>query len=135
MQRADNKIEDRRQEWGVEMILREVLKSKIQKATINKIELDYQGSIGIDKAILDKSDIVPGEKVQVLNFNNGQRFETYVIEEKENSRIISLYGPAARQAQIGDKVCILSYVLVSDEGQPKIKPKLVLLDKENKVIS
>lgn len=114
------------------MVLREILKSKIQKATITKIELDYQGSIGIDKAILDKGDIVPGEKVQVLNFNNGQRLETYVIEEKKNSGIIALYGPAARHGQIGDKVCILSYVLVSDEA--KIKPKLVLLDKENKII-
>lgn len=117
------------------MILREVLKSKIQKATITKIALDYQGSIGVDKAVLDKGDIVPGEKVQVLNFNNGQRLETYVIEEKEHSGIISLYGPAARHAQIGDEVCILSYVLVSDEERRKIKPKLVSLDKENRVVT
>ena len=114
-------------------IFREMLKSKIHGATITKKELYYSGSIGIDKALLLKSDILPGEKVQVLNFNNGQRFETYVIEEEENSGIIALYGPAARLGEVKDKVCIISYVLVNDLKAHKIKPKVVIADKKNGV--
>lgn len=114
--------------------LREILKSKIHKATITKTELNYEGSIGIDKTLLLKSDMVPGEKVQVLNFNNGLRLETYVIEEKENSGIIALYGPAARCGVVGDEICILSYMLVSPEGLEKVKPKMVVVDKDNRVV-
>ena len=113
---------------------REMIKSKIHGATITKKELYYNGSIGIDKIFLSKSDIVPGEKVQVLNFNNGQRFETYVIEEKENSGIIALYGPAARLGEIGDILCIISYRLISDDEVGKMKEKILLLSKNNKVL-
>lgn len=116
------------------MMLREVLKSKVNKAVITKAELFYEGSIGIDKAILARADIIAGEKVQVLNYNNGVRFETYAIEEKENSGAINLYGPAAKLGQIGDEVCILSYVSVSNEELDKIKPKLLTLDKKNRII-
>jgi len=112
-------------------MLRQVLKSKIHNAKITKKELYYGGSIGIDKALLLKSDILPDEKVQVLNFNNGARFQTYVIEEKENSGIIALYGPAARCAEIGDKICVLSYALVNDEEIDKIKQKIIFVDKNN----
>lgn len=114
-------------------MLREVLKSKIQKVIITKTELNYEGSIGIDKLILQKTDILPGEKVQVLNFNNGERFETYVIEEKGGSGEICLYGPAARLGQIGDEICILSYVLASDDEIKKIKPKVIELSRNNKL--
>jgi len=116
------------------MILREFLKSKIHRAVITKTELNYKGSIGIDKAILIKSDIFPGEKVHVLNFRNGQRFETYIIEEKEDSGKVILYGPAARLAHTGDEVCVLSYVLVSNEEVGKIRPKIVELNHENKIV-
>ncbi|MCD4780710.1 MAG: aspartate 1-decarboxylase [Candidatus Omnitrophica bacterium] len=88
-------------------ILRQMLKSKIHGAVINKKELHYNGSIGIDKILLLKSNMLPGEKVRVLNFNNGQRFETYIIEEKGNSGVIALYGPAARCGETGDKICII----------------------------
>lgn len=115
------------------MKLREVIKSKIHKATITQTKLDYEGSIGLDKALLIKSDIVPGEKVQVLNFENGLRFETYVIEEKENSGEIILYGPAARCGNAGDKICILSYVSISDDEIGKIKEKVILLDDKNQI--
>ena len=111
---------------------REMIKSKIHGATITKKELYYSGSIGIDKAFLLKSNIVAGEKVQVLNFNNGQRFETYVIEEKENSGIIALYGPAARLGEIGDIICIISYYFVSDDVIGNVKEKILLLGKDNK---
>ena len=101
--------------------------------TITKKELYYSGSIGVDKALLLKSDMLPGEKVQVLNFNNGQRFETYIIEEKENSGVIALYGPAARRGEIGDKLCILSYVFVTDDTTEKIDKRVVLVDERNKL--
>lgn len=111
------------------MILKEILKSKIHSATITKTVLEYSGSIGIDKVLLLKSNILPGEKVHVLNFRTGQRFETYVIEETEGSGDIVLYGPAAHCGEVGDKVIILSYVLVTDEE--KITPKIVFVDDKN----
>ncbi len=115
------------------MKLRQILKSKIHNAKITKKELHYEGSIGIDKALLLKSDIIPGEKVQVLNFDNGARFETYAIEEKGGSCTIALYGPAARQGEIGDKVCIISYGLAEESEANFTKPKVILLDDKNKI--
>ncbi len=114
-------------------ILRQVLKSKIHNATVTEKELYYEGSIGIDKALLLKSNILANEKVQVVNFNNGARFETYVIEEKENSGIIALYGPAARQAEVGDIVCIIAYGLIDDEQVQIFKPKVIVLGDKNKI--
>ncbi|MBN1869784.1 MAG: aspartate 1-decarboxylase [Candidatus Omnitrophica bacterium] len=114
-------------------MFREILKSKIHKAIVNKRELYYEGSIGIDKALLLKSKILANEKVQVVNFNNGARFETYVIEEEQNSGIIALYGPAARQAESGDMICILSYVLAKDGEAQLIKPQILILDDKNKI--
>jgi len=114
-------------------MLREALKSKIHNATVTKNELYYEGSIGIDKALLLKSNILTNEKVQVVNFNNGSRFETYVIEEKENSGVIALYGPAARQAEVGDKVCIIAYGIIEDSQAQVIKPQVILLDDKNKI--
>ena len=113
-------------------MFRQVLKSKIMNAILTKKELYYEGSVGIDKSLLLKSDMVPGERVQVLNFNNGQRFETYIIEEKENSSIIALYGPAARLGEVGDKLCIISYLFASDHEIEMLKPKIVFVDEENK---
>ena len=114
-------------------IFRQMLKSKIHGATITKKELYYNGSMGIDKALLLKGDMLPGEKVQVLNFSNGQRFETYIIEEEENSGIIALYGPAARLGEIGDKLCILSYVLVSEDKVVNLKEKVVFVNEDNTI--
>lgn len=115
-------------------ILRQVLKSKIHGASITKKKLYYDGSIGIGKALLLESNILPGEKVQVLNFNNGQRLETYVIEEERGSGIIALYGPAARCGEIGDKLCIVSYVLVSEDEIGKVEKKVVFVDKDNEIL-
>ena len=114
-------------------ILRQLLKSKIHGAVITKKELHYNGSIGIDKILLLKADIVPGEKVQVLNFNNGQRFETYIIEEKANSGVIALYGPAARRGEIGDKICVLSYVFLTDDEINKCGRKVVFVNEKNEM--
>jgi len=113
-------------------MFRQVLKSKIMNAILTKRVLNYEGSVGIDRSLLLKSDMIPGERVQVLNFNNGQRFETYIIEEKEHSGIIALYGPAARLGEVGDKLCIISYLFASDHEIEMLKPKIVLADEENR---
>jgi len=115
-------------------IFRQMLKSKIQGAVITKKELYYNGSIGVDKALLVKSNIFPGEKVQVLNFENGQRFETYAIEEGNNSGAIALYGPAARLGEIGDKLCIISYIFAEEKEAKTIKPRIISVDDKNRVI-
>ncbi len=114
-------------------MFRQVLKSKIMDAVLTKKELHYSGSIGIDQLILRQSDMIPGEKVQVLNFNNGQRFETYIIEEKVRSGTIALYGPAARLGEIGDKLCILSYVFIDNSETKQMKQKIVFVDEQNKI--
>jgi aspartate 1-decarboxylase len=116
-------------------MLREMLRSKIHNAVVTGKELYYQGSIGIDKELLHKSGILANEKVQVLNFNNGERFDTYVIEEEQKSGAVILYGPAARKAEIGDKVCIISYCMEEDSRARLLKPKVILLDEKNKIKS
>jgi len=112
-------------------MLREMLKAKIHGAVITKKELYYNGSIGIDQALLSKSGMLANEKVQVLNFNNGQRFETYIIEEKKNSGIIALYGPAARLGELGDRICIISYVFIDEQQAAAVKPKVVIVGEGN----
>lgn len=113
-------------------VFREILRAKIHGAVITGKDLYYGGSIGIDKSLLIAGGIVPGEKVQVLNFSNGRRFETYVIEE-ENGAVV-LYGPAARCGEIGDKICVISYALTDESDIGKIKPKVVLVGEDNRII-
>lgn len=124
-------IADAEGEGGTTMLLREVLKSKIARARITKTTLYYQGSIGVDASIAEAADIVPGEKVDVLNYNSGERFETYVILERRNSGTIALYGPAARKGRVGDEVCILSYLLADPASARETEPKMVCLDDQN----
>jgi aspartate 1-decarboxylase len=109
-------------------------KSKIHKACITKKELNYQGSIGIDKKLLKAADIIPNEKVQVINLNNGLRFETYCIEEKENSGIIALYGAAARLGEVADIIIVLSYAFIEPREAKNLKVKIVQVDKDNRII-
>ena len=115
------------------MRLRQVLKSKIHMGQVTGTVLEYGGSVGIDSSLLSASDMLPGERVQVLNFNNGQRIETYIIEEEAGSGTIALYGPAARCAQAGDRISIISYLFADDEEIKKLKPKTIVLDRENKI--
>lgn len=114
-------------------MLRIMCKSKIHKVRVTKAELHYEGSIGIDKKLLDASNIYPNEIVQIVNFNNGSRFETYVIEEEENSGQIVLYGPAARKGQLGDPLIIMSQALVEAKEARSLKPKIVYVDENNRV--
>lgn len=111
----------------------EVLKSKITEATITRTQLFYKGSMGIDSKIMEAAKLVPGEKVQVLNYNNGERLETYTIEEKSGSGKIILYGPASKKGKVGDKLCILSYIFINTPEAKKIKPVIVILNKRNRI--
>ncbi len=115
-------------------MLRIMCKSKIEKAVITKKGLYYAGSIGIDKKILNAANIYANEIVHVLNLNNGSRFETYVIVEKEGSGTIALYGPAARLGEVGDTITILSHTLVEGKEAPNLETRIVTLDKKNNIL-
>ncbi len=115
-------------------MLNEFLYGKIHRATVTEANLDYVGSITIDKALLDATDIKQNQKVEILNINNGERFSTYVIEGKENSGIICLNGAAARKAQVNDKVIIVAYALLTPEEQKTFSPKIAHVDNKNRLI-
>jgi len=115
-------------------MLLHICKSKIHKAHITDKELNYQGSIGIDSKLLEAAGIMPNEKVQVVNLNNGQRFETYCISKKGDSGTITLYGPAARLGEVGDVVIIISYALMQADEARGHKVKVVHVDKDNKAV-
>jgi len=115
------------------MILKEVLKSKIHGAIITQKKLHYSGSLGVDSGLLKAADMKAGDKIQVLNFNNGTRIETYIIEEPEGSGTITLYGPAARCGEPGDKITIIAYALTDTAGAEELKKRIVILDSENRI--
>jgi aspartate 1-decarboxylase len=108
-------------------------KSKIHRATVTATELYYEGSIAIDTLLLDAANILPGEKVEVLNMNNGSRLETYAIKGKRGSGEICLNGPSARFAEKGDEVIILAYAHVADEEAKKLKIKVIYVNDSNKI--
>ena len=112
---------------------REMFRSKIHRATVTMAELYYEGSITIDKDLLETADILPHEKVQVVNVNNGSRLDTYTMEGPAGSGMICLNGPAARLGAVGDEVIIIAYSQMSDEEAHNHKPKIILVNKENKV--
>lgn len=114
-------------------MLRAMCKSKIHRVTITKVDLHYDGSIGIDSDLMAAADILPYEKVQVVNVNNGTRFETYAIKEPAGSGAIGLYGAAAHLGKAGDLVIILSYGYAEDSKARKLKLKLVRVDKMNRI--
>jgi aspartate 1-decarboxylase len=108
-------------------------KSKIRGAVITGTKLHYEGSIGIDREIMDAAEILQWERVQVVNLNNGARLETYVIEEKAGAGTICLKGPAARLGQVGDEVIIISYVSMNEEEARKLQPKVISLKAQNRL--
>jgi aspartate 1-decarboxylase len=110
-----------------------MLKSKIHRATITEADLNYEGSLTIDKVLLDAVDLHPYERVMVYNINNGERFETYAIEGAPGSGVIGLNGAAARKGLIGDQIIIVSYAFFSEEELSDYTPKSVLLNKSNKI--
>ena len=110
-----------------------MLKSKIHRAVVTQAELDYVGSITIDEELLKASGIIEYEKVQIVDINNGQRFETYVISGKAGSGVICLNGAAARCVQRGDKIIIMSYADLTLEETSAHKPTVVFVDESNRV--
>ena len=112
---------------------RTVLKSKIHRATITDADLNYEGSLTIDSELMVKADILPFEKVDVVNINNGQRFSTYAIEGEPGSGSICLNGAAARLGNVGDLIIIITYTDLPDEEARLHTPVVVLVDEQNKV--
>ena len=110
-----------------------MLKAKLHRGTVTEANINYTGSITIDSYLLKESGILPMEKVQVVNINNGERFETYVIEGEAHSGVICLNGAAARLVLPADKVIIMAYVFCSQEEAEKIEPKVFILDDDNKI--
>lgn len=111
----------------------EVLKSKIHRAKVTQAELHYVGSITIDEKLMGEANMIEGEKVQVVNVNNGERLETYVIKGERDSGIVCLNGPAARKAMVGDLVVIISYASMEWEEAKSFKPSVVFPDDENRL--
>ncbi len=116
-------------------MLIEVLKSKIHRVTVTGAELNYIGSITVDPLLLEASAIIAGEKVQVVNLNNGERLETYVIEGTPKSGEITLNGPAARKVQKGDVIIIISYASMTPEEAKKYSPKLIFPDTHTNLLN
>lgn len=112
----------------------EVLKSKIHRVRVTQAELNYVGSITIDEDLLDAANILANEKVQIVNNNNGARFETYVIKGERGSGTICLNGAAARLAQVGDIIIIISYAQMDIETAKKHQPVLIFPDNNNRLI-
>jgi aspartate 1-decarboxylase len=110
-----------------------MLKSKIHRVTVTQSELNYVGSITIDKSLMDAAGLIEYEKVQVVDIDNGARFETYVIAGEQNSGCICLNGAAARCVQIGDKIIIMSYAQLSSDEVEKHLPKVVFVNNKNEV--
>jgi aspartate 1-decarboxylase len=112
----------------------EVLKSKIHRVKVTQAELNYVGSITIDEDLMDAANIIANEKVQIVNNNNGARFETYVIKGERGSGIVCLNGAAARLVQVGDIVIIISYCQLPFDEAKKHEPILVFPDANNKLV-
>ena len=110
----------------------QVLKSKIHRVKITQAELHYVGSITIDEDLMDAANVIENEKVQIFNINNGERLETYVIKGKRSSGQVCLNGPAARRAQIGDLIIIISYASMDFEEAKKHKPAAIF-PKDNRL--
>ena len=111
-----------------------LLKAKLHRATVTEANLNYTGSITIDKDIIDQAGIFIHEKVQIVNNNNGARFETYVIEGPRNSGIICLNGAAARLVQPGDKIIVMAYVQLTPEEANGFEPRVLLLNDDNTIL-
>lgn len=106
----------------------EVLKSKIHRVTVTEADLNYIGSVTIDENLMDAANLIENEKVQILNINNGERFETYVIKGARDSGVICLNGPAARRVAVGDIIIIVSYASMEFEEAKKFRPWVIFPD-------
>ncbi|WP_162418288.1 aspartate 1-decarboxylase [Cyclobacterium roseum] len=112
----------------------QLLKSKIHRVKITQAELHYVGSITIDEDLMDAANIIANEKVQIVNINNGERLETYVIKGERGSGQVCLNGPAARKAQVGDVVIVISYASMDFEEAKGYQPIVIFPDEQNRLI-
>jgi aspartate 1-decarboxylase len=115
-------------------MFRHMMKGKLHRARVTEANLNYVGSITIDEDLLDAVDMLPNEKVQIVNNNNGARFETYIIPGKRGSGVVCLNGAAARLVHEGDVVIIISYALVSEEKAKTHQPKVAIIDENNCIV-
>lgn len=113
----------------------QVVKSKIHRVSVSEADLNYIGSITIDEDLMDASNLIEGEKVQIVNINNGERLETYVIRGERGSGKICLNGPAARKVAVGDIVIIISYAIMDFEEAKSFKPRLIFPDERTNKLS
>ena len=116
-------------------MLRTMMKSKIHRATVTQADLDYVGSIAIDVDLMEAADLLEGEKVTIADITNGARLETYVIPAARGSRTITINGAAAHLVQAGDLVIIMSYCMLEDAEAKALKPKVVHVDEDNRIVS
>jgi aspartate 1-decarboxylase len=114
-------------------VYRTMLKSKIHRATVTQADLHYVGSVTVDRDLMDAADLLPGEKVSIVDIDNGNRLETYVIEGPRDSGVIGINGAAARLVHEGDLVILISYCQVTDAEARELRPKVVFVDAENRI--
>ena len=111
-----------------------MFKGKLHRAVVTQADINYVGSVTIDAELLAESGILPGERVQIVNLNNGERFETYTIPGEAGSGVICINGAAARLVQVGDRVIIIAYVLMEPEEAKLFQPRVLVLDENNRVV-
>lgn len=112
----------------------EVLKSKLHRVTVTEADLNYIGSVTIDPVLMEAANMIEGEKVQIVNVNNGERLETYIITGEKNSGSICLNGPAARKVAVGDVVIIISYAILDFEEAKSFRPTIVFPETETNLL-
>ena len=115
-------------------MFRTMLKSKIHRATVTQADLHYVGSVTVDADLMEAADLLPGEQVAIVDINNGSRLETYVIEGPRGSGVIGINGAAARLVHEGDLVILISYCTVTDAEAREMRPKVVFVDAENRIV-
>ena len=108
-------------------------KSKIHRATVTEADLNYEGSVTVDADLMDAADILPNEQVQILNVNNGERFDTYAIRGARGSGVVCLNGPAARLAHVGDTIIVLTYAVMERDELLRHVPTVVYVDQRNRI--
>ncbi len=116
-------------------MIRVMMKSKIHRATVTQADLHYVGSISIDSALMEAADLLEGEKVAIVDITNGARLETYVIPAPAGSGMIGINGAAAHLVHEGDMVIIISYAMLEDAEARRLKPRVVHVDEENRIVS
>ncbi|MCF4135983.1 aspartate 1-decarboxylase [Streptomyces sp. Tue 6430] len=116
-------------------MLRTMFKSKIHRATVTQADLHYVGSVTIDADLLDAADLLPGELVHIVDITNGARLETYVIEGERGSGVVGINGAAAHLVHPGDLVIIISYAQVTDAEARELKPRVVHVDRDNRIVA